>query len=497
MLFNSYLFIFVFLPITLIGYFLIRKSRFPHFAISWLVLASLVFYGWYNPIYLALIAGSILFNFIIGGNIARSDLVTRRKILLSLGVTGNVLLLGYFKYANFFIESINSAFKSNMSNTIILPIAISFFTLQQVAYLVDSYRGEISRHNFIDYCLFVAFFPKLISGPIVRFREFMPQVRTANNDIPAVATEGIVIGLMIFFLGLFQKTIIADNIGVFATSVFDMTAAGVKVSFVNSWIGALAYTFQLFFDFSGYCDMAIGLGLIFGIRLPLNFYYPYRATSIIDFRRRWHMTFAFFLRDYLYIPLGGNRKGFPRQAVNLFIVMTIAGLWHGAGWTFIIWGALHGFYLIINHGWRKLRKRSGQAMDETASWGSAVSIFITFISITVAWVFFRADDVSSAIGLLSGMAGINGFAFSADINFFQTIAWIMISMAICWLLPNVQEYMANYQPYVNNIPAQLKTYGIRLLKWHPSLLGAAVVGIITVLAILGLSQQSKFLYFQF
>lgn len=512
--FNSYLFLFAFLPITLLGYYLTANRGHSRIAIVWLVAASLVFYGWFNPIYVALISISVLINYLFGLILTRYRKNNQRLVII-LCITFNILLLGYFKYTNFFVGAINTLFHSDFPlDTIILPLAISFFTLQQITYLVDIYRDKISQHSFLDYCLFITFFPKLISGPIVRFSEMMPQV--IKDHMPHVTKENVAIGLTVLCLGLFKKLILADSIGAYANPVFDAAANGTAISFFNGWIGALSYTFQLYFDFSGYCDMAIGAALMFGIRLPLNFYSPYKATSIIDFWRRWHMTLSRFLRDYLYIPLGGNRKGLPRQMMNLLVVMAIAGLWHGAGLTFIIWGALHGLYLAVNHGWRRLRQKFGKTPEKTSRLGMMVSILFTFIMVTLAWVFFRATSVGAATGILKGMAGLNGFLLPTayqpkfgeflghfGINFgavpgFSDIAviWILALLIICWFLPNAQEYMANYKPALDSFPGEVikpRTW----LRWSPSLWKVVVIAIIAVLAILGLSHTEKFIYFQF
>lgn len=354
MLFDSYLFLFLFLPIALLGYYLIGKLKNTRIAIIWLIIVSLFFYGYTSPIYLVLLIGSILFNYTIGLKLAEVSSIKRRKLFMSFGVAVNILLLCYFKYADFFISNIDVLFHINFHlYTIMMPLAISFYTLTQIAYLVDIYRGEVYEHGLWEYFLFVTFFPKLLSGPIVRLNEVMPQLTKEYK--PCLSSPNMAIGLTTVFLGLFKKVILADHLRAIVNPIFDTASHGTGISFINSWVGALAYAFQLYFDFSGYCDIAVGLGLIFCIRLPLNFYSPYKAKNIIDFWHRWHMTFFRFIRDFIYIPLGGNRRGFLRQAACLLVAMMIAGFWHGAGWTFIIWGALHGIYLVINHGWRRLR----------------------------------------------------------------------------------------------------------------------------------------------
>jgi D-alanyl-lipoteichoic acid acyltransferase DltB (MBOAT superfamily) len=518
MLFNSYIFIFLVLPITILGYYIIGRTKHYRLYVIWLVAMSLLFYGWFNPVYVLLISSSILFNYLAGKILSKFSYSLVRNSVTIFSITANILLLGYFKYANFFIDNTNTLFNSDFHlKTIILPLAISFFTLQQIAYIVDTYRGHVEKHGFLDYCLFITFFPKLISGPITRFKEMMPQV--LNNHLPHVTWENVIVGLMILFLGLFKKVILADGIGPYATPVFDAAAGGISIGFFNSWSGALAYTFQLYFDFSGYCDMGIGLSLMFGIKLPLNFYSPYKATSIIDFWRRWHMTLSRFLRDYLYIPLGGNRKGYSRQYINLVIVMIIAGLWHGAGWTFIIWGALHGLYLVINHGWRRLRKRIGNDSETHNRFWTMASLVITFISVVVAWVFFRADSLGSATGVLKGMLGMNGFGLPTayyqamgglgpflekiGISFVPTpgfasagVIWIVVSLGICWLLPNAQEYMSKYKPTLDDYGSP-DTTSRRYFRWEPSIWGAVAMSVIIIFAILGLNQVSEFLYFQF
>lgn len=523
MSFNSYLFIFIFLPATLLGYWLVLRLKRPVFTIFYLVVASLFFYSWYNWRYLLLIMASIFFNYFLGKVLANRKSIKSKKLVLILGITVNVLLLCYFKYFNFFISNANVIFGSDFHlKTIILPLAISFFTLQQIAYLFDIYRNDVvtEKHDFLTYCLFVAFFPKLIAGPIVRFKEMIPQLIKSNTF--RIVSENIAIGLTVFSLGLFKKVILADNIGKYVNPIFDIASSGLPIGFFYSWSGALAYAFQLYFDFSGYCDMAIGLGLMFGIRLPLNFYSPYRATSVRDFWSRWHMTLSRFLRDYLYIPLGGNRKGFIRQSINLMIVMLVAGFWHGAGWTFIVWGGLFGIYLVINHAWQKLRLRLNQTPKESSRLGTGVSILVTFIAVTTAWVFFRADNINTALTMLKGMTGMQGFILPpgyyeslgavghflgrigvifAPIGGFDysyaIVFWIFISLIICWLLPNVQEYMSGYQPSLDSFSGEIKKSRPQWSKWRPSLWSAAAISVIAVLAILGITHISEFIYFRF
>ncbi|MEI9896261.1 MAG: MBOAT family protein [Chthoniobacter sp.] len=356
MLFNSHVFIFAFLPATLLGYFLIGARGRPRMAALWLTVASLFFYGWWNPHYLALIGGSIGFNYTLGVLISRARGAARKSLapgLLALGICGNLGLLGYYKYAGFFVDNASMLFGTHWHwSAIVLPLGVSFFTFTQIAYLVDAYHGVTREYDFLYYTLFVTFFPHLIAGPIVLYRNLMPQfARPETYRFHAANMAG---GVTLFVLGLAKKVVIADQLSPLVGVVFDSVAQGQTPALAASWIGALAYTLQLYFDFSGYSDMAIGLGRMFNVRFPLNFDSPYQARDIIDFWRRWHISLSTFLRDHLYIPLGGNRLGGPRRYLNLFLTMLLGGLWHGAAWTFVIWGGLHGIYLVVNRGWRRV-----------------------------------------------------------------------------------------------------------------------------------------------
>ena len=361
MLFSSVEFIFLFLPTVAAVYFGLAHLMGRRTALAWLIVSSLVFYGFWNPPYLALLVGSIAGNYFLGQTLARRA----SKPLLGLGVAFNLGLIAYFKYADFFIGNAGTLFGAELpAADIVLPLAISFFTFQQIAFLVDVYQGKVDDPDFLHYALFVSFFPQLIAGPIVHHSEVIPQFRSEKAFHPN--WSGLWAGLAIFLVGLQKKIVLADGIAAYANSVFD-GAAATAPTFFPAWIGALAYTFQLYFDFSGYTDMAIGLALIFGITLPLNFDSPYKAVNIIDFWRRWHMTLARFLRVYLYVPLGGNRKGQPRRYVNLMVTMLLGGLWHGASWTFVFWGGLHGAYLAINHAWHALRRRMGHDLSHSTA----------------------------------------------------------------------------------------------------------------------------------
>lgn len=395
MLFNSLEFIFIFLPISFFIYFFLNGFFKPIVGKAWLVFASLFFYSWWNVAYLPLIVISMVTNYIIGQQLGKENYNTvklfgvfNKKIILIIGVTFNLVLLGFFKYANFFLENMNVLGANFELPNILLPLAISFFTFQQIAYLVNSYREEMREYDFLNYALFVTFFPQLIAGPIVHHKEVMPQFASSSNLIKSYKNIGL--GLFIFSMGLFKKVAIADLFAGWATLGFD---GSTELGFFDAWVTSLSYTFQLYFDFSGYTDMAIGAALLFNIRLPINFNSPYKATDIQDFWRRWHMTLSRFLRDYLYIPLGGNRIGPSRTYINLFLTFLLGGLWHGASWMFIIWGALHGSALVIHRFWHQL----GFVMPTVLAW------FVTFNFINISWIFFRAEDMNSALKVLRGM----------------------------------------------------------------------------------------------
>lgn len=332
MLFNSYIFVFLFLPVTFVVYFSLNKARHYTGGQLWLTAVSLFFYGYWNPVYLPIVIGSMLFNYFIGSQMHKR--LSKKKILVC-GIAANLILLGYFKYTDFFISNMNYFVGTQTALlNIILPLGISFFTFTQIAYLVETYRGKVRKHDLLSYSLFVTYFPHLLAGPIIHYENMMPQF--LDEKLKAVDWENVAKGVFLFGIGLGKKVLIADQLAIWANAIFQADTA--NLTMLEAWIGSLSYTFQLYFDFSGYTDMALGISLMLNIKLPINFNSPYQAVSIIDFWRRWHMTLSSFLRDYLYIPLGGNRSGKMRHYVNLMITMLLGGLWHGSGWTFVFWG---------------------------------------------------------------------------------------------------------------------------------------------------------------
>jgi len=501
MLFNSWQFVFLFLPLTVLIFFQIGRARNYKFAIAWLIVASLFFYGWWNPAYLGLLIFSITFNYGIGKAISQQIHPSfSPKLLLIFGVTVNLSLIGYFKYENFFASNINQILGTEIHlNTMILPLAISFFTFEQIAYLVDVYKGETKEDSFLSYSLFVTFFPRLIAGPIIRHQEVMPQF--ANPSIYQFNSENLAIGITIFLIGLCKKVLIADHIANFGDLVFDTAASGLRLTFYEAWSGAIIYSLQLYFDFSGYSDMAIGTARIFGIKLPLNFDSPYKAVNIIDFWRRWHITLSNFLRDYFYIPLGGNRNGEGRRSLNIMITMLLGGLWHGAGWTFIIWGGLHGLYLIINHQWRSFRKLLGYDLKKTYWLTRSLSCFLTFIAVVSAWVFFRAENINVAMIILEAMSGTKGISFSSP-TVPSTKALTLLLLIIVWFAPNTQQLLIQHQPALTEPIAINANWSHRLfqkLQWQPTTSLGIILGIFAFIAVKTFldAPQSRFLYFNF
>ncbi len=508
------------------GFFRIGKQS-QALASLWLAAASLFFYGWWDVRYVGLLLGSIVFNYgagyLIGRRVAHQP-TSQSKMLLAVSIGVNLILLGYFKYANFFTNNLNHFAGTSLNlGEIILPLGISFFTFTQIAFLVDTYQGKVKEFNFVHYTLFVTYFPHLIAGPVLHHKEMMPQF--AKRNVCQLNWDNIAVGLSIFVLGLAKKVLIADSLADFSTPIFSAVAAGGQPMLFEAWIGAFAYTLQLYFDFSAYSDMAIGISLMFNVRLPMNFNSPYKSTSIIDFWRRWHMTLSRFLRDYLYIPLGGSRNGLAHRYLNLMVTMLLGGLWHGAGWTFIVWGGLHGFYLMVNHAWRSFK--------EKMSWGEGGRLArlgagaLTFLAVVVGWVFFRADNFTTAMTMLHGMAGLNGVSLPAaleskmmsyfsghdgiifeglnlisEFNSNKALVFLSIGFFIIWLLPNINQIFQAYHPVCNfiieqKLPAsKMRRFNLNF-RWKPSIYFSISLSLLFYVCIISLTRVSEFLYFQF
>jgi D-alanyl-lipoteichoic acid acyltransferase DltB (MBOAT superfamily) len=500
MLFSSYAFLFQFLPATVLAFAAARRHS-PRAGIMVLAGASLLFYGAWRPVYLLLFVASIAVNFGLG---LRMEDRLRRRSTGAFGVALNLAVLCYFKYTNFIFDSLNTLTGAPLPFVnIVLPLGISFFTFQQIAYLVDVMRGAKVERDIVSYALFVSFFPHLIAGPLVHHAEMIPQFKRGRTGRSAVLAAR---GLAIFAAGLFKKVVIADNLAQFVSPVFAHLDAGGSVTTPWAWLATLAYTLQIYFDFSGYSDMAIGLALLFGLRLPVNFRSPYQAISIIEFWRRWHITLSRFLRDYLYIPLGGNRLGEQRRYLNLLVTMLLGGLWHGAGWNFLVWGGLHGIYLCINHLWHGWR--GGKA--DAAATGPAMKACcwaITFFPVVIAWVFFRARTAGGAWQMLGGLfgfeAGSSAYPSPGILRLMDlpvlvgeqrllliggSAVGLALGIALC--LPNVPQ-LFGFREY-RHAPEQASW-----LQWRPNAAWALLSALALAISLFGMWQRLEFLYFQF
>jgi alginate O-acetyltransferase complex protein AlgI len=496
-LFNTYVFVFAFLPACLLFHRVVLRWLGGRAAIAFLCAASLVYYAWWNPYDVPVLLGSILVNFLVGDRLIRIRAAGRSTgLTLTMAVAANLLLLGRFKYATFLDGVIMDAGAGGFGfAAVALPLAISFFTFQQIAYLADAAAGRMAPQRFLDYLLFVVFFPQLIAGPIVHHSEMMPQFAAQRRDGPDARI--VAEGLVFFVLGLSKKVLLADPLAGMADPIFAQAAVG-EVTAAAAWVGAIAYTLQLYFDFSGYSDMAVGLARMFGIRLPYNFASPYKATGIIDFWRRWHITLSRFLRDYLYVPLGGSRRGPTRRWVNLAITRGLGGFWHGAGWTFIAWGALHGVYLGLNHAWNAMGR--GAVPGPAARLAAGV---VTFVAVVVGWVLFRSSDMHAAGVMLWAMAGTGAWIVPTDDLAALLLApqggsWsplqlipgydgglrigvLALLLALVWFAPNTQEIVD----------------GTGRIRWRPGIGWAMVTALLTLACVTRFSEVSAFLYFNF
>lgn len=490
MLFNSYAFILAFLPVTVLVYFYLNKLRLPVASTSWLVFSSLFFYSWWNIVYLPLILTSVLFNYtitqVMNSNAEKQNRFFSNKNLLYTGLLFNIGLLGYFKYMDFFISNLNWVAGAHLPLLkLTLPLAISFFTLQQIAFLVDSYEGLIKEKSFLDYTVFVTFFPQLIAGPIVHHSEMMPQFSRLRNK--AINYKNIADGLFLFSMGLFKKVVMADTFSIWATAGFDHS---VSLSFLEAWVTSLAYTFQLYFDFSGYSDMALGIALLFNIKLPLNFNSPFKKTGMIDFWKNWHMTLTNFITTYIYTPINRSYKrlNFHKAMLATLLTFLIAGLWHGASWMFVIFGALHGAGVVTNHYWKKTKIK----INRYLAW------FITFNFINFTFVFFRALDWPDALKVLRGMAGSNGFILPD---------WLVLHLGF------LSNYGMEFKPLMDSIKFSGLIFIYILMGFILTLFFRNAMEIVnqqqrgfktvlfssflTFIGILSLNHPSEFLYFNF
>ena len=431
MLFASLTFLLGFLPIVIVSTVLAVRLSGPRGAVVVLSAASFVFYGWYHPPYVLLLIYTIALNVFLARGIHESG----SKSLAALAVTLNLALLAWFKYAGFLEDTVTTITGAEITlPPIVLPLGISFFTFQQIAYLIDVYQGKAKPGAILDYVFLISFFPQLIAGPIVHHSQLVPQL--GQSRFASFQHDDVAAGTVLFVIGLAKKVLIADSLAPGADALFTAEGLGIDITMAEAWFGVLCYTFQIYFDFSGYSDMALGLGLVFGLQLPVNFRSPYKSANIIDFWRRWNITLSAFLRDYLYYPLGGNRKGPIRRYANLWIVMLLGGLWHGAGWQFVVWGGLHGFYLTVNHIWRMSTRNTGIRLPVV------FSTALTFGCVVIAWVFFRAGDVGQAFAIIGAMADIDAPNAHAIEIFDKTdthLLVLILAASLTWLAPNALE----------------------------------------------------------
>ncbi len=486
MLFNSYIFIFVFLPLALIGYFLLNRFGKYQAANAFLAAMSLWFYGYFNYSYLPIICLSIVINYALSKYIQADGISNAlRKILLTVGLILNIGSIFYFKYYDFFIENVNSVFHCSFTlKNLVLPLGISFFTFQQISYVVDSYRGETKDYGFIEYALFVSFFPQLIAGPIVLHNEMLPQIRDTGKK--SFNADNVYKGLYFFAIGLAKKVLLADALSAVVTEGYSDISA---ITSAEAWLVSICYTFQLYFDFSGYSDMAIGLGKMFNIDLPQNFDSPYLSTSILEFWERWHMTLTRFLRNYIYFPLGGSRKGKVRTYLNIMIVFLVSGIWHGANWTFILWGLLHGILNCLN----RIFKTSWEKLHTVTRWT------VNFILVNALWVIFRSESIGHALWFLKSMFSMKGGSIASVITdgFSTSLLFLIVKIpvigAFFYSITNFHVWF--YLAVCFIIVLNVKNCSRK--DFRPSFGTSTVIFFCLVLSILNFSGVTEFLYFNF
>jgi D-alanyl-lipoteichoic acid acyltransferase DltB (MBOAT superfamily) len=486
MVFSAYPFLLIFLPLTLIGFYALRAAGWRRMSVSFLLLASLIFYGAWSRQHLALLLASIVANYCCGRYAASSAPEGRRRLAMIAAVIGNLSLIFWFKYLDFAGSNLAALTGADWTfRNILLPLGISFFTFQQIAYLVDCYKTRDGERSFRDYALFVTFFPQLIAGPIVHHRYTRPQFAALASG--RLNADYVPYGVMIFAMGLAKKTLIADPIARAIDPLWAAAAAGDPVGAAAAWTAMIGYTLQIYFDFSGYCDMAIGLGLMVGVRLPVNFNSPYRAKSIIDFWRRWHMTLSAFLRDYVYIPLGGNKGGAIFRLRNIFLTMLIGGVWHGAAWTFVIWGAIHASLITLNHAARlwlpQLDRWRGPAAD-------AVKRAALLAAVMTAWVYFRADGVPAAHAVLRGLFA-PAASFAPDP---YLLALMAFGACLALFAPNSLAVAGYVEALDGHFPGE-GAQGSRILR--PTPMAAAATAIMLAAGLAVAWRPAVFIYFNF
>ncbi len=523
MLFNSYEFIFAFLPVVVVVFFALGKAS-RAWALRWVIAASLFFYGWWRPLNVLIIAPSVLINFLLARllqRLCKEERHSAAQAVLVLGIVFNVAFLGYFKYSNFFVGAMNDAFGTQMFLArIILPLGISFITFQKIAFLIDVQAGRIESFTLQDYCLFVLFFPQLIAGPIVHYREMMPQFHRVSCRFDK---DNVAVGLTLLAFGLFKKVVVADGLAKFVTPIYERVTSGSSAGLFPAWIAAVGFTLQIYYDFSGYTDMALGIARLFGVRLPPNFNSPLRASNIIDFWLRWHMTLTRFLTAYIYNPLAlwltrrrvargrsgfGGRNKSPGAFIELLmfptlLTMLVSGIWHGAGYTFIVWGVLHGLFLTINHAWRQLGSRLWGDKASYERFMRPAGFIITFACVAASMVIFRSANLKTAAHLFQGMLGLHGIGWSGlkdvvGVSLKRMAFWIGASAFIALACPNTLQILSRYEPALGwKLSPQEGVAPEARILWKPSLAWAVAMSMIVAIGMINLGGQSEFLYWQF
>ena len=492
MLFNSPIFIFVYLPFTLALFFWIARYS-TRLAAYCLFVMSLVFYAWWNPVHVPLLVGSICLNYAAGRVLAGELKAGVRKFALVVSICANLAVLVWFKYALFLLQAMDFSEMLFMKpETRELPLGISFFTFTQITFLVDAYRGEAREYRFGQYGLFVTYFPHLIAGPILHHREMMPQFQDERIYRPSV--ENLSVGSTLFIIGLFKKVIIADGIAPYAVSFYKLAASPAELGVIEAWLGVMAFSFQIYFDFSGYSDMALGLARMFGIRMPINFYSPYKARSMVELWRRWNMTLSRLLRDYVFVPLGGNKRSALRRYSSLLLTMLIGGVWHGAGWTFVVWGILLGAMLAINHAWLAKWRRAKKSPPGFVI--GAIACAATYSCFAVATVFFKADTLDQALRISWALWGFGAATFVGNVTLAE-VAWIVACSLIIWGLPNSLQIMYRYSPGIETFPGIIQPSRFTLLEWRPNAGWATIIGVMGLASLMMMNRIREFLYFAF
>jgi alginate O-acetyltransferase complex protein AlgI len=498
MFFNSFSFLFLFLPVTLFFFYYASTNHF-NWSIPWLAGVSFLLYsflGWPSAI---ILVGSIATNHILSKFLKESSSNTKyqKKIILYFGIIFNAGILFFLKNFEVFNGTQPNSFITNFQTSLIIPVAFSFFTFQQIIYLVDTWRGKLEGTRLLDYFLYITFFPQIFIGPILRPSDFFSQLK--DIKIFNLDANRFAIGLTIISFGLFKKVVLADGISRYSNSAFDAVAQGATLTLEEAWSGAISFSLQIYFDFSGYSDIAVGLGYLFGFRLPVNFNSPYKASSLISFWRSWNITLSQFVRDYIYIPIGGNRHGLLRRSSRIFIIMLISGVWHGSSATFILWGGAHGIFLAINHLWREFQKTLGHSLRNKNFFRTMVARLFTFLTVIFLWVIFRSDSLHSALSIIQSLLGLHSAPDSEFNNIKINEDKLFFLLFITWFAPNTKEIMSRY--FTTNTNSDELQQAPKLenywYHWSPNQWWASLIVVLFIMSLLGLTQSNEFIYFQF